>query len=173
MGDQYQEFTEDEITKLNNVVGLIISDNFFKDYYYAIDSQADTMSTEFRNPETLMRTMWLHSWRIFSTSPFEQCLAFTKDTSSVTTVTVSPATATVSKGQNLQMSAVVDVTGITNKAVVWSVDTDRAGKGVTINQEGLLKVASTSTATSITVTATSVYNNEKTGKATITVASTS
>ena len=172
LGDQYQEFTEEEITKLNNVVGLIISDNFFKDYYYAIDSQADTMSTEFRNPETLMRTMWLHSWRIFSTSPFEQCLAFTKDTSSVTNVTVSPATATVSKGQNLQMSAVVTVTGITNKAVIWSVDTDSAGKGVTINQEGLLKVASTSTATSITVTATSVYDNEKTGTATITVAST-
>lgn len=119
-----------------------------------------------------MRTMWLHSWRIFSTSPFEQCLAFTKDTSSVTNVTVSPATATVSKGQNLQMSAVVTVTGITNKAVIWSVDTDSAGKGVTINQEGLLKVASTSTATSIKVTATSVYNNEKTGTATITVAST-
>lgn len=115
--------------------------------------------------------MWLHSWRIFSTSPFEQCLAFTKDTNAVNSVTVSPATATITKGQTLQLSASVKVTGITNKAVIWSVDEDSKTKGVTINQEGKLQVASTSTATSITVTATSVFDNTKTGTATITVAS--
>lgn len=169
--DQYTAFTEAELAKLNNVTGLIISDNFFKDYYYAIDNQADTLSAEFRNPETLMRTMWLHSWRIFSTSPFEQCLAFTKDASAVTSVTVSPKTATVTKGQNLTLSAVVEVTGITNKAVVWTVDSDSASKNVSINQSGELKVGSDSTATTITVTATSVYDNSKTGTATITVAS--
>ena len=169
--EQYTAFTEEELARLNNVVGLIISENWFKDYYYALDGQADTINTEFRNPETLSRTMWLHAWRIFSTSPFEQCLAFTKDANAVNSVTVSPKTATITKGQNLQLSAVVEVTGITNKAVIWSVDTDSSEKGVTINQEGKLQVASTSTATSITVTATSVFDNTKTGTATITVAS--
>ena len=169
--DQYKPFTEKEIERLQSVVGLIISDNFFKDYYYALDGQADTINTDFRNPETLARTMWLHAWRIFSTSPFEQCLAFTKDTNSVTSVTVSPATATITKGQTLQLKAVVEVTGITNKSVAWSIDEDSASKNVTINQDGVLKVASTSEATSVTVTATSVFDNTKTGTATITVAS--
>lgn len=169
--DQYKPFTEKEIERLQSVVGLIISDNFFKDYYYAIDGQADTINTDFRNPETLSRTMWLHAWRIFSTSPFEQCLAFTKDSNSVTSVTVSPEIATITKGQTLQLKAVVNVTGITNKSVIWSVDADSSEKDVTINQEGKLQVSSTSTATSITVTATSVFDNTKTGTATITVAS--
>ena len=169
--DQYKPFTEKEIERLQSVVGLIISDNFFKDYYYALDGQAETINTDFRNPETLSRTMWLHAWRIFSTSPFEQCLAFTKDTNSVTSVTVSPATATITKGQTLQLKAVVEVTGITNKSVAWSIDEDSASKNVTINQDGVLKVASTSEATSVTVTATSVFDKTKTGTATITVAS--
>lgn len=169
--EQYKPFTEKEIERLQSVVGLIISDNFFKDYYYALDGQADTINTDFRNPETLSRTMWLHAWRIFSTSPFEQCLAFTKDTNSVTRVTVSPATATITKGQTLQLKAVVEVTGITNKSVVWSIDEDSASKNVTINQDGVLKVAGTSEATSVTVTATSVFDKTKTGTATITVAS--
>ena len=171
LGEAYTAFTEAELAILGNVVGLIISDNFFKDYYYAIDNNADTTSKEFQNPETLMRTLWLHAWRIFSTSPFEQCLAFSKDTSSVTSVTVNPQTATVTKGQSLQLTATTVVTGVTNKAVLWSVDTDSASKGVSITQSGLLKVASNSTATSITVTATSIYDNEKSGTATITVAS--
>lgn len=171
--EQYTAFTEDELTKLQNVVGLIISDNWFKDYYYALDTQADTINTEFRNPETLTRTMWLHAWRIFSTSPFEQCLAFTKDTSAVNTVTVNPATATITKGQSLQLTAVVDVEGITNKSVIWSVDSTSETDGVKINQEGKLQVPSTATVSTITVTATSVYNNTKSGTATITVASAS
>ena len=169
--EQYKPFTETEIKRLQSVVSLIISDNFFKDYYYALDGQADTINTDFRNPETLSRTMWLHAWRIFSTSPFEQCLAFTKDTNSVTSVTVSPATATITKGQTLQLKAIVEVTGITNKSVAWSIDEDSASKNVTINQDGVLKVASTSEATSVTVTATSVFDKAKTGTATITVAS--
>lgn len=169
--DQYKPFTEKEIERLQSVVGLIISDNFFKDYYYALDGQADTINADFRNPETLSRTMWLHAWRIFSTSPFEQCLAFTKDSNSVTSVTVSPATATMTKGQTLQLKAVVEVTGITNKSVAWSIDEDSDSKNVTINQDGVLKVASTSEATSVTVTATSVFDKTKKGTATITVAS--
>lgn len=170
LGNAYKAFTENELTRLKNTIGLIISDNFFKDYYYALDNTADTMSTEFRNPETLSRTMWLHSWRIFATSPFEQCLAFTKDASTVTSVTVNPSTATVTKGQSLVLTAVVEVTGITNKAVAWSIDEDSAGKGVTINQNGVLEVAKESTATTVTVTATSIFDNTKTGTATITIA---
>lgn len=170
LGNAYTEFSGTDLQKLANVVGVIISDNFFKDYYYALDDTADTLSTEFRNPETLIRNLWLHAWRIFSTSPFEQCLAFTKDASSITSVTVSPSTATITKGQSLALNATVVTAGITNKAVVWSVDSDSSSKGIKINQEGILTVPADSEATSVTVTATSVYDNNKTGTATITVA---
>lgn len=170
LGKAYTEFSKTDLQKLSNVVGVIISDNFFKDYYYALDDTADTLSTEFRNPETLIRNLWLHAWRIFSTSPFEQCLAFTKDASSVTSVTVSPSTATITKGQSLSLNATVVTAGITNKSVVWSVDSDSSSKGVLINQKGILTVPADSEATSVTVTATSVYDNKKTGTATITVA---
>ena len=171
LGSAYEAFTEDEIAKLSNVIGCIIADNFFKDYFYALDNQSDTLQTEFLNPETLMKNFWLHTWRIFSTSPFANCICFTKEASTVTSVTVSPSTATVTAGQKLQLSATVATTGITNKAVAWSVDSTSAGLGVTINQNGELFVPSDVTSsTEITVTATSIYDNSVTGTATVTVA---
>lgn len=108
-------------------------------------------------------------WRVFSTSPFEQAVVFIDDTTpAVTSVSVSPATASVSAGQSLQLSATVSTVGFANKSVEWTVsDID----GVEITQEGLLKVASTVTsATAITVTATSIYDDTKSATATITVA---
>lgn len=165
LGDAYTPFTDTEIAKLENVIAMTITDDWFKDYKYIIDNEA-----EFTNPESKMRNMWLHVWRIFSTSPFEQCICFTKQASGVTSVTVSPSTATVTKGQTLQLSATVVTTGITNKAVEWSVDSTSATDKVTIDQSGVLTVPSDATVESITVTATSIYNSTVTGTATITVA---
>lgn len=171
LGDAYEPFTEAEITKLSNVVGCIIADNFFKDYFYALDNQSDTLQTEFLNPETLMKNYWLHAWRIFSTSPFANCICFTKEASSVTSVSVTPTTATVTAGQSLQLTAVVENTGITNKSVMWGVDSTSENAGVTIDQNGKLDVPSNITAgTEITVIATSIYDNSITGTATVTVA---
>ena len=173
LGDQYVAFTEDELSKLANVVGMIISDDWFMDFYYAMDDQAEstgsTKNTEFYNPETLVNTLWLHAWRIFSTSPFSNCLVFTKDASGVDSVTVSPDTASVTAGQTLQFSATVATDGITNKSVQWTVDSDASADGVTINASGLLTVPADATVESITVTATSIFDNTKTGTATVTV----
>ena len=149
LGDQYVAFTEGELSKLANVVGVIISDNFFKDFYYALDTRAEesgaTKTTEFYNPETLDNTLWLHAWRIFATSPFANAIVFSKDASAVSTVDVDPATATVSIGQNVQLTATVTTTGITNKAVEWTVDKDSSLYGVTVDVNGLVKVPSTYT----------------------------
>lgn len=109
-------------------------------------------------------------WKVFSTSPFENAVVFTQDTIGVTSVTVSPSTATVTKGQSLELSATVVTTGFANKAVVWSVDSTSETDGVKINESGKLQIPSTATVESITVTATSVYDNTVTGTATITVA---
>ena len=173
LGDQYVAFTEGELSLLANVTGAIISDNFFKDYYYSLDTQSEsagaTKVTEFYNPETMKNTMWLHAWRIFATSPFANAIVFTKDSSSVTGVTVSPSTANVTAGQELKFTASVSTTGITNKAVVWSVDDTSKADNVTINESGVLKVPSDVSVESITVTATSVYDSTQSGTATVTV----
>ena len=175
LGDQYVAFNETELALLANVRGAIISDDFFKDFYYSLDTQSEnagaTKTTEFYNPETLKNTMWLHVWRIFATSPFANAIVFTSDASNVTSVTVSPSTANVTAGQTLQFSATVATTGITNKAVVWSVDADAKADGVTINESGLLKVPADVSVESITVTATSVYKSSVSGTASVTVGS--
>lgn len=175
LDDQYVAFTDDEKAKLASVVGMIIDDGFFMDYYYAMDEQAEstgaTKNTEFYNPETLTNTLWLHAWRIFSTSPFANCIVFTKDASSVTSVTVSPSTASATAGQTLQFKASVATTGITNQAVQWTVDSDAVTKGVTINASGLLSIPIGTDLETITVTATSIYDDEVSGTATVTLGS--
>ena len=111
------------------------------------------------------------AWKIFSTSPFEQACVFTKDvTPAVSAVSVSPSSATVQKGQNLQLEATVTATGFANKAVTWSVDDTSAADHVSIDANGVLKVGSGTSVESITVTAKSVFNTNVTGTASITVA---
>jgi hypothetical protein len=170
LGSAYIPFTADEITALNKIPAVIISREWFMDYDYALNTESGEKQTEFYNPTTLENNHFLHAWRVFSTSPFENAVVFTQDTIGVTSVTVSPSTASVSKGQDLKLSATVVTTGFANKAVAWSVDSTAKADGVTINEEGKLQVPSTATVASITVTATSIYDNTVTGTATITVA---
>lgn len=175
LGSQYIELSSDDKTALGNIAGVLISREFFKVYTYSLDNAVDaatdgTRATMFYNPETLKANHWLHAWKIFSTSPFEQAVVFTKDvTPAVSAVTVSPSAATVYPGQELKLSATVTAAGFANKAVTWSVDSTSALDNVTINNEGVLKVPSDVSVASITVTAKSVFNTNVTGTATITV----
>lgn len=177
LGDQYVELSSDDKTALGNIAGVLISREFFKIYTYSLDNATDgsvegVRSTMFYNPETLKANHWLHAWKIFSTSPFEQACVFTKDVApAVSAVSVSPSSATVYPGQELKLSATVTAAGFANKAVTWSVDSSSATDKVTINAGGVLKVPSTVSVESITVTATSVFNTNVTGTATITVSS--
>ena len=170
LGDAYVAFTEDELTALGKVPAVIISREWFMDYDYALNTESGEKTTEFYNPTTLENNHFLHAWRVFSTSPFENAVVFEQDTIAVSSVTVSPSTATVSQGQTLQMSATVATTGFANKAVYWSVDSTSETDGVKIDQFGKLQVPSDASVETITVTATSIYNNSVTGTATITVA---
>ena len=167
----YVPFTETELTQLATIPAVLISREWFMDYDYALDTESGEKQTEFYNPTTLENNHFLHAWRVFSTSPFENGAVFTSDTPAVTKVTVNPATATVTKGQSLQLNATVETTGFANKAVQWSVDSTSEGQKVTISDTGKLFVPTGITGVAeITVTATSIYDNTKTGNATITVA---
>lgn len=152
LGSQYVPFTDDELTALGNVAGVIVDREWFQNYNYAFNNDAEngadgTRATSFFNPETLKNNHWLHVWKVISSSPFKQAVVFTKNvTPAVSSVSVSPSTATTTPGQSLQLSASVATTGFANKAVVWSIDRDSetdTSKQATINQEGVLNIPST------------------------------
>lgn len=152
LGNQYVPFTDDELSALANVAGVIIDREWFQNYNYAFNNEAEngangTRATQYFNPESLKNTHWLHVWKVLSTSPFKQAVVFTKDvTPAVSSVSVTPSTATMTPGQKLQLTSTVSTTGFANKAVVWSIDRDSEStesNQATINQEGVLSVPST------------------------------
>lgn len=165
LGDAFEPLTASEIEALQAIPAVLISREWFMNYVYSLDGtpEGGMRETEFFNPTTLRNNHFLHVWMIFSTSPFENATVFTPATPSVTSVTVSPATATVTAGQELKLSAVVVTTGFANKAVTWSVsDKTKA----TIKEDGTLTAIA---AGEVTVTATSVFDSTKTGTATVTI----
>lgn len=183
LGSAYVAFTETELTALAKVPAVIISREWFMDYDYALDADSASMKqTEFYNPTTLENNHYLHAWRVFSTSPFENAVVFTSDTPAVTSVTVSPATATVSAGMDIKLSATVATTGFANKAVQWSVveaNGQQTGHPVVIDVDGNLHipldyvgsetVSEETVYNDITVKATSVFNGSTNNTAVIRV----
>lgn len=155
----YVPLTDDEKAALKAVPAVLVD----QDYFMIFDNLYKF--TEDYNGEGLYWQYWYHAWKTFSTSPFANAVVFVTGTPGVTSVTVSPANATVNKGAMLQLNAVVDTEGFAPKSVVWSIDSELS----TITQNGLLSVSPDETAGSITVTATSTYDNTKKGTATITV----
>lgn len=119
------------------------------------------------NPSNQVFNYFLHVWEIISASPFMQCVAFVEaDSGSVTGITVTPGTATIKKGNALKFDALVEMTGIADPAVSWSI---ADGTDSTISPVGLVKVGKNETAASLTITATSVVSAGVAGTATITV----
>ena len=183
LGSAYVPFTETEKTALGKVPAVIISREWFMDYDYALDADSNSMKqTEFYNPTTLENNHYLHAWRVFSTSPFENAVVFTSDTPAVTSVTVSPATATISAGMDIKLSATVVTTGFANKAVQWQVveaDGEQTGHPVVIDVDGNLHVpvdyvgsetsGGETTYNDITIKAISVYDGTTNNTAVIRV----
>ena len=86
----------------------------------------------------------------------------------VTSVTVSPATASVEKGATKQFAAMVNGENITDHSVTWSVD-GAVSEATKIDETGLLTVAEDETAEQLTVVATSVQDPNVSGSAAVTV----
>ncbi len=88
----------------------------------------------------------------------------------VSTVTVTPATASVAKGASKVFTATVAGEGAVSNGVLWSVAGSSAVKaGTKIDENGNLTIASNETNTALTVTATSKQDGTKTGTAAVTV----
>lgn len=156
----YTEISTDELKALDAIPCILVDENWFMifDNYYNF--------TEQYNGEGLYWNYWYHVWKTFSISPFVNNALFIPGVPSVTSVTVSPANATVKAGQSVSLSAVVQTEYFAPQTVNWSSNTE----GVTVNKGGVVTVgADVSPETVITITAHSTYNNEKVGTSTITV----
>lgn len=169
LGSAFDPLTETEAAALDAVPAVLISREWFMNYTYALDNASGEKYTEFYNPTTLENHHFMHVWKVFSTSPFENATVFESVEPGVTAVAVSPSTASVTPGQTLQFSAAVTASGFANKAVLWSVDDTAAAAGVTISASGLLTVPADYSGSGITVTATSIYDSTVSGTATVTV----
>ncbi|MDR1515663.1 MAG: hypothetical protein LBS45_08210 [Synergistaceae bacterium] len=93
--------------------------------------------------------------------------------SPVSSVTVYPASATVQKGtvQIFNAAVLADGDGYVSQAVTWAL-TGNESPDTKVNGAGVLTVAADETATSLTITATSVVNNQKSGDGSVTVSDT-
>lgn len=170
----YVAFTEEELAQLKDIPAVLISKEWFMDYDYALDNESGMKQTEFYNPQTLENNHFLHAWRVFSTSPFENGVVFGKVAPSVESVAVSPAESSATAGIPVQLTALVETEGFANKAVVWTVENGSEG-GVTVTQSGLVNIPVGYTPTgeepenAVKIKATSVFDKTKSAEASITV----
>lgn len=155
------DFTPIDAAALKNlaaVCAVTMSDKWYVVYDSAFDMDSQKISKRRSYQYTL------HSRKLVSSSPFENCVAFTTATSDVESVTIIPTAATVKKGEGVQLTASVSQTGFGDNSVKWTTD----DVNTTVTASGFVQTSSTSKA-SVTVTATSNANSTITKTATITV----
>lgn len=155
----YEEPSQDTLTALNAIPAVLVDKNFFMIF----DNMYEF--TENYNGQGLYWNYFYHTWKTFSMSPFANALVFVPAVPSVTSVTVSPTAITCKKGQSVQLSVSVETENYAPKTVNWKSDTD----GVTVDINGHVTVATSVTAKTAKITATSTYDNTKSGECTVTI----
>lgn len=185
--ESYHHFTSAELEALNAVPAVLIDREWFMifDNIYRF--------TEQYNGEGLYWNYWYHVWKTFSISPFANATVLVPQTSGsssvgVTSVSVSPQTASIVGGASIPFTVTVVTTGFAPKTVDWSM-TFNNGTGelgewtpeqksiFTLSDFGVLQADFEKAGTygyptggTITITATSTFDNTVTRSATITPA---
>lgn len=155
----YKEPSQDTLTALNAIPAVLVDKNFFMIF----DNMYEF--TENYNGQGLYWNYFYHTWKTFSMSPFANALVFVPAVPSVTSVSVSPTAITCKKGQSVQLSVSVETENYAPKTVNWKSDTD----GVTVDINGHVTVATSVTPKTAKITATSTYDNTKSGECTVTI----
>lgn len=155
----YKEPSQDTLTALNAIPAVLVDKNFFMIF----DNMYEF--TENYNGQGLYWNYFYHTWKTFSMSPFANALVFVPAVPSVTTVSVSPTAITCKKGQSVQLSVSVETENYAPKTVNWKSDT----AGVTVDINGHVTVATSVTAETAKITATSTYDSTKSGECTVTI----
>lgn len=155
----YVEISEDELKALDAIPCILID----RDFVMIFDNLYEI--TEKFNGEGLYWNYWYHTWKTFSVSPFSNATVFVPAIPSVTSITVSPSSATVSVGQSVQLSANVVTANFAPQTVDWTSNSEY----VTVDNSGKVTVLEGASG-SVTITATSTYNSGVSGTATLTIA---
>ena len=157
----YEEIGSSDLQALDAIPAVIVD----RDWFMVFDNFNNF--TEQYNGQGLYWNYWYHVWKTFSVSPFANNALFVPGTPGVTSVTVSPKTASISgaSGGTIQLNATVVTTNFAPQTVVWSSNSDT----VTVDARGLVTVPAGTSSTSVTITATSTYDTSKKDTATITV----
>lgn len=156
----YTEIGSSDLAALDAIPCVLVD----KDWFMVFDNYYNF--TEQYNGQGLYWNYWYHVWKTFSVSPFANNAMFIPAVPSVTSITVTPSTATVATGGTLQLTATVVTANFAPQTVDWSIS---GTSDVTIDQNGILHVPSDSSASSVTVLATSTFDSSVTGSATITI----
>lgn len=155
----YNEPSQHELTALNAIPAVIVD----KDWFMVFDML--TQFTEQYNGQGLYWNYFYHVWKTFSVSPFANSVLFVPGTPSVTSVTVSPTTASVPKGGSVSLSAVVVTEYFAPQTVVWT----SSAEDVKVSAAGVVTVDADAASTTATITAISAFDNTKKATCTVTV----
>ena len=155
----YNEPSQDELTALNAIPAVIVD----KDWFMVFDML--TQFTEQYNGQGLYWNYFYHVWKTFSVSPFANSVLFVPGTPSVTSVAVSPTTASVPKGGSVSLSAVVVTEYFAPQTVVWT----SSAADVKVSAAGVVTVDADAKSASATITATSAFDETKKATCEITV----
>ena len=154
----YKEISQTELEALDKIPCILID----REYTQIYDNMYKM--TEKYNGQGLYWNYFYHTWKTFSVSPFSQAVVFVPAVPSVTSVTVTPSTATVSVGQTVQLTAKVVTENFAPQTVTWTSDSEFA----TVTASGLVTILEGATGT-INITAKSTFNSEVTGKSVLTI----
>ncbi len=153
----YVALTADEKAALNEVPAIICDKDWFMIYDQLIEV------TDAPNQEGLYWNYWLHLWKTFSVSPFANAKAFVPGTPAITSVTVTPASATIKIGQTLSLSTIVETEYFAPETVTYTSGTPAVA---TVSASGVIIGLTAGTST---ITVKSVFAPLKTDTVAITV----
>lgn len=156
----YHPIDSAENEMLKNVPCVLVDAN-----YFMVFDNYNNMTEQY-NGKGLYWNYFYHVWKTFSSSPFANSVLFSSTEATVTSVSVTPSTATLSKGASLQLKALVSGTGFVDQRVTYSVP---EGVASVVLPDGTVKISESETETTITVTVKSVADSTKSATCTITV----
>jgi hypothetical protein len=149
----------DDFGGLENVLCAIVD----KDWFMVYDNEI--ISEQAYNQQGLYYNYFLHHWQTLSVSPFANAVLFVTVAPVLTAIDLYPATANTVKGGAVQLIVEATGTGNPSSKVVYTHD----GTDTHISSTGLMVIGKNETVGTITVTATSVIDEDIDDTATITV----
>ena len=156
----YEAPTPEVLEAMASVPAILID----RDWFFILNQNLQNGVDTLQNPEGMYRNYWRHIWTAYNTNPFAIAVAFIPGAPAVKTVTVSPATLTVSNGQTAQLTATVDTDNYAPTDVVFTSNSDY----VEVDYRGRVFVhADAPASTTATITATSTFDDTKKGTATV------